>query len=99
MTDLSWSDFKENNIEFFSNSGTVSCYFTQGRFITKIRKLAEKYPDECGIDCENKDGSIVAHFPVKWLHITRYESNLTEEQRIESGKRLKAWRETLNNQS
>lgn len=30
----------------------------------KVKKLAEKYPDQVQIDWENKDGSIVAHMPV-----------------------------------
>lgn len=79
----------ENNIEFLRNQTTATCSFTQGRFISKIRKLAEKYPDECQIVCENKDGSIVALFPVKWIHISKSERKMTDEQREQAASVLR----------
>lgn len=70
----------ENCVEFLKNADTATVTFCQPRFITKIRKLAEKYPDECQITHENKDGSIVAHIPVKWIKISRIERHLSDEQ-------------------
>jgi hypothetical protein len=96
--DYSNSDYGENNIEFVRNSDRATCYFTQGRFISKIKKLAEQYPDECEIVATNKDGSIVAHFPVKWIHITRREGReLTEEERERSAEALRRYRESKRN--
>lgn len=77
------SDFttvQDNVIEFLKGDKTATVTFCQARFITKIRKLAEKYPDECQITHENKDGSIVAHIPVKWIKISRVERHLSDEQ-------------------
>lgn len=79
----------ENVLEFERNTDTATVTFCQPRFITKIRKLAEKFPDECQITHENKDGSIVAHIPVKWIKINRRSYNLTDEQRAEMAKRFR----------
>ena len=84
----------ENNIEFLRNQERATCSFTQGRFISKMKKLAEQYPDECQIVGENNDGSIVAHFPVKWIHITRRTGHeMTEEQKKANTERLLKYRE------
>jgi hypothetical protein len=84
----------ENNIEFLRDAETATCSFSQGRYISKIRKLAEKYPDECEIVAENKDGSIVAHFPVKWIQITKREGReMTEEEKEAAAERLRLYRE------
>ena len=73
-------DFKENVIEFLYNDKMATVTFTQGRFITKIKKLAEKYPDEVKITAQNEDGSIVAHIPVSYIHISNRSRDLSEEQ-------------------
>lgn len=73
---------QENVIEWLRNSETATVTFTQGRYITKIRKLAEKYPDKVQITAENKDGSIVAHIPVKAIKINIIEGReLTEDEK------------------
>lgn len=87
----------ENVVEFLLNEKTATVTFCQPRFITKIRKLAEKYPDECQITHENKDGSIVAHIPVKWIKISRIDRQLTDEQRAELAERVKVAQEHRRN--
>lgn len=88
----------ENNIEFLRDAKIATCSFSQGRFISKMKKLAEKYPDECQIVAENKDGSIVAHFPVKWVKISKREGRtLTDEEKKVKAEQLRLYRETLNN--
>lgn len=87
----------ENAIEFLKNADTATCTLTQGRFISRIKELAKKYPEECQVVHENKDGSIVAHFPVKWIHISRIERTLTEEQRKASRERLLEYNKTRCN--
>ena len=79
----------ENCSEFLRNDEIATVTFCQARFITKIRKLAEKFPDECQITHENKDGSIVAHVPVKWIKISKVDRQLTDEQRAELSERVK----------
>ena len=73
-------DFKENVIEFVQNSDTATVTFCQGRYITRIKELAEKKPDKCQITTVNKDGSIVAHIPTTWIRINP-DREYTDEQR------------------
>ena len=63
-------EMNENVIEFLKNEEMMTCTLCQGRFITKVRELAEKFPDEVEITVENADGSIVAHVPVRFLHLS-----------------------------
>ena len=81
-------DFKENVIEFIKNEDTATVSFTQERFITKIKKLAEQYPEDVQITHVNKDGSIVAHIPVSYIKLSNLSRNLTDEQRQAISDRL-----------
>lgn len=74
------SDNVENGIEFLKDSKTATVQFCQGRYKSRIKKLAEKYPDECGILAENPDGTLLAHIPVEWIRINPGVV-LTEEQK------------------
>jgi predicted N-acetyltransferase YhbS len=85
----------ENVIEFLRGSKVATVTFTQGRYITKIKKLAEKYPDKVQIVAENKDGSIVAHIPVSAIKINIIEGReLTEEEKKIARERLRSYRES-----
>lgn len=92
--DFDGSEFRENAIEFLRNADTATVNFSQGRYVTKIRKLAEKYPDECKIVSDQGDGCIVAHIPVKWVQITRREIELSEEEKKIRSERMRSIRET-----
>ncbi len=80
-------DFKENNIEWITGDSTIAVTLTSQRHITKIRKLAERKPDEVKI-VANKDGSIYATLPLSYLKFNP-PKDLTEEQKKELAKRLK----------
>lgn len=77
----------ENVIEFLKGHNKTTITFSQGRYKTRIKKLAEKFPEECNIIAENQDGSICAHIPVTWVRIKPIMS-LTEEQRRAIANRL-----------
>ena len=72
-------NLKENVLEFIRDEKTATVTFCQGRYITRIRELAEKKPDKCQIVTENKDGSIVAHIPTSWIKINP-DREYTDEQ-------------------
>ena len=78
----------ENTIEFTRDSKTATVTLSQGRYISKIKKLAESHPEECKILVENKDGSIVARVPVSWIKINPTRQ-LSDEQRNELAERIK----------
>lgn len=73
------SKCRENVIEFLKDEQQAGVTFSQGRYKSRIRALAKKYPDECQIVAENKDGSIYAHIPVTWIRINP-DRVLTEKQ-------------------
>ena len=75
----------ENVIEFLLNEKRATVTFSQGRFKSRIRKLAEEHPEDCQIVAENRDGSICAHVPVDWVKISP-PAMRTESQR-EAGRR------------
>lgn len=86
-----YGDLKENAIEFYKGDKRATVSFTTERFKTRVKDLAEKYPDECQIVAENLDGSICAYIPVRWIKISPPKSrDLTEEQKKEIAERLSA---------
>lgn len=88
-----YGDLKENAIEFYRGDKVATGSFTTERFKTKIKSLAEKYPDECQIVAENDDGSICCHFPVKWVKVAPPKKiEMSEERKNELRERLAAAR-------
>lgn len=75
---------RENVIEFLKNQNTITVTFSQRRWINKVKKMEIKYPDLVKIIAENDDKSIVAHLPIKALHLYITKStNFIDEQREE----------------
>ena len=88
---------RENAIEFLYGDKQATATFCSPRHITRVRKLAKDFPDECQIVAENKDSSIVAHFPVKWIRIQRpNEREMTEEQKNAAREQLAKMRAERN---
>ena len=75
-------------IEFMTNGTNATFTFSQGRYKSVIRKLAEKHPEESQISADNEDGSICAHVPVAWIRISP-PKQYTEEQRQQMGERMR----------
>lgn len=71
---------QENAIDFLKNAKTMTVFFSQPRYVSKVEKLAEQYPEEVQITAKNKDGSIVAHLPVSYLRLNR-PRELSEENK------------------
>lgn len=84
-------NMNENVIEFLRNEETATCTFCQGRYITRIKELAEKKPDECKITRVNNDGSIVAHVPTTWVKINPTQE-LSEEEKLARSERMRQLR-------
>lgn len=77
---------KENNIEWLNGQDRVTVSFSQGKFINKVKKLAESHP-EVEIVAENYDGTITAHLPLKYIKISAPRV-MTEEQKEAARERL-----------
>lgn len=76
-----WFASHENVIEFLKNGKTATCTFCQGKYINKIKKLAENHPEDVRICKENSDGSIVAHIPTSYIRLVApSKKQLSEEE-------------------
>ena len=80
----------ESVIEFIKDSERATVTFCQGRYKSRIEKLAAKRPEECEIVAENPDGSLCAHIPVAWIRIAP-PAVRTETQRKLSRERMVAY--------
>lgn len=58
---------------------------------SRVRKLAEERADEVSIRHENRDGSIVATIPVRYIKINP-PLNISEEEKAKRTERVKAAR-------
>lgn len=87
---------QENVIYWLKNRPTATVTFTQGKFISKIRTLAEKYPEKVKITAENKDGSIVAQIPVKAVKLNIVEREISDEERAALRERLQSYRKNTD---
>ena len=73
---------RENVIEWLIGQKHIVVTFTEKKYINKVKKLAEKFPNEVKIKAVNKDGSIVAHLPKTALKLSVIKKrDLTEDER------------------
>ena len=79
----------ENCIEWISNQHSITCTFSQLKWVNKVKQLQNKHPDKVKIIAENEDGSIVAKMPIKALKLSIIERELSEEKREELSKAFK----------
>ena len=82
----------ENCVEFLNNQKTMTVSFCSQKWITKIKKLSQSNPDDVEIIAENKDGSICARLPIKYLKISP-PRKVSDEQRQKASERFKKLRE------
>ena len=85
---------KENAIEFFNGQRKATVSFCSQKYINRLNKLKEKYPEEVEILAVNEDGSVYAHVPTNWIKISP-PKQMTEEQRIEIAERLRKYKGLL----
>ena len=84
------TDQRENAIEWYTGDNRITATVSQMRLKNKIKKYATNYPEEVEIVAENPDGTLLAHMPLKYLHIVRPRL-LTEEDRKAASERLKKY--------
>jgi hypothetical protein len=91
----------ENAIEFLSGEQYVTVTFSNRKHISRIKKLYSERKDEFKYFIENKDGTVCAKLPLKWVKInagalpgSTKKREMSEEQKAEFAKRIKAIRES-----
>lgn len=83
------AELKENVIEWLNGQDTIAVTLHQGRLITKVERLAKKFPDYVKILCRNEDGSVFAKMPLKALHLNlSSRSTMSEEDRQKVAERF-----------
>lgn len=96
FSDILGSDYEgysENIIEWVKDGKTATLSLSQRRIISRVKKLAEKYPEKIQILSENKDGSLYAHIPVDWVKIAPL-ARRTESQREASRRNMEKIRQS-----
>lgn len=81
----------ENVIEFLDDETEAMLTLSKGRYISRVKKLAESHPSEVYIK-QNADGTIFAKVPVKWVKISPPKA-VSDGQRQAAAERLSKIRE------
>lgn len=90
------ADFKETMIECLDVDKYATFCSAERRWINRINKLHEQYPDEVQIVYAPEDncGVIYAHIPKSWMKISPpKKTNMSEEQRVAAAERMRKARE------
>ena len=91
------ADFRETVVGYTNLDQYATFDSSETKWINKILKLKEKYPDEVEIICmpENNNGSIFAHIPKSWMKVSPPKQvNYTEEQKAAMAERMRKCRKS-----
>lgn len=64
------AELKDNAIQWYTGEDFVSVTLSQRKYINKVRKMADKWPELVQILYENADGSIFARLPLKAVKLS-----------------------------
>lgn len=81
---------QDNCLEWITGQKKASVTFSQRKYVTKLKKYAEKYPEEIKVIAENNDGSICAHVPLSWVKFSppRKGREMSDEEKAAVAERL-----------
>ncbi len=79
-------DSRENAVEWITGDDRIVVSLTQRKFISKVKSLADKFPDEVSL-VENLDGSICANLPLNYLKIS-HPRQMSDEQKRAAANRM-----------
>ena len=91
------ADFKETCIEYIDADKHATFCSSERKWINKIYKLKEKYPNDVFIEMseEDNDGMIVAHVPKSWMKLSPpAKRNFSDEQKAALAERMRAARKS-----
>ena len=86
------TNFNETACDYLSCDKHATFCSSEQKWINKILKLAEEYPDQVEIQVmpEDNQGMILAHVPKNWFKLSPpRKDNMTDAQREEASKRMK----------
>lgn len=81
----------ETCITRIEHDNHIGVYTSERKFINKLRKLQQEYPDQVKITHENPDGSLCVDLPYDWMPFPKppTKRNYTPEQRKAMSERMK----------
>lgn len=85
------TDFKETAVGYLDVDDRATFSSSERKWINKILKLRESYPDDVQIEYmpEDNHGMLLAHIPKSWLKINPpHKRNMTDEQRAAAAERM-----------
>lgn len=87
----------ETAYEYFTDEISATVSTNEKRVITRIKKLADKYPEEVSVvfTPDRNSGVMVAKIPRKWVKLPappRAGREMSDEERQAAAERLKALR-------
>lgn len=88
---------KETCVDYLDVDERATFSSSERKWITKIMKLKELYPDQVTIRCDpvTNDGELVAYIPKQWLKLTPPRKVVyTDEQREAMAERLRGLRKS-----
>ena len=94
------ADLRETALDYIDSDKHATFSSSETKWINKIAKLHEQYPNEVEIVCEAADnyGMVVAHIPKSWFKISPPKKvNLTEEQRAARAERMRQFKKPKKN--
>lgn len=77
---------RENVIEWLNGDDKVTVSLSQIKYINKVKKLKDKYPDDVEIVAENEDGSLTAKLPLSAIKISIIK--VSDENRAKARERF-----------
>jgi len=84
------SDFRETGISHIQGDEHITMSSSERVWITKIMRMAKKFPDKVKIRAENADGSVFVELPYKWLKVSPTKV-VSEESKLATKERFKKY--------
>lgn len=86
---------RETATNYMYEDETFTMSSSESKWINKIKKYSEKYPNDVKITYINEDGSIMAEINKKWFKISP-PRKVSDKQRELASQRFKALRKQEN---
>jgi len=85
----------DNCMEWLTGDKVGAVTFSQKRWVNKLFKYAEEYPEDVEIISQNSDGSVYAFVPISWFKFSppRKGREMTDEEKAAAAERLRKARE------
>ena len=90
MIELNDLRSNENCIEWLNGQKTITCTYSQQKYVNKAKKLAHKNPHDVHIVAENADGSIVIHAPLSYFKFGKPRT-MSDKEKLVASERLKKY--------